>query len=182
MSILDAPTEYACSPDVTVVNLITAWQPTPIFLPGESHGQKSLVGYSPWSHKESDMTKWLSSLNRQVTITNHIHKPWHDTGKLISASYISCSDAEASHSSVTVHVPWQAQVRHLDRIWERPQSISLRGRTSSMGLPGLLRAVIASVCLGKAGKDNCKQTQLCSAPMCRGRADYYCLLGFRRVG
>ena len=114
MSILDALTEYACSPDVTVVNLITAWQPTPVFLPGESHGQKSLVGYSPWSHKESDITKWLSSLNRQVTITDHMNKPWHDTGKLISASYISCSDAEASHSSVTVHVPWQAQVRHLD--------------------------------------------------------------------
>ena len=31
-----------------------AWQPTPIFLPGESHGQRSLVGYSPWGHKESD--------------------------------------------------------------------------------------------------------------------------------
>ena len=27
------------------------WQPTPVFLPGESHGQRSLVGYSPWSHK-----------------------------------------------------------------------------------------------------------------------------------
>ena len=32
------------------------WQPTPVFLPGESHGQKSLAGYSPWGHKESDMT------------------------------------------------------------------------------------------------------------------------------
>ena len=31
-------------------------QPTPVFLPGESHGQRSLVGYSPWGHKESDMT------------------------------------------------------------------------------------------------------------------------------
>ena len=31
------------------------WQPTPVFLPGESHGQRSLAGYSPWSHKESDM-------------------------------------------------------------------------------------------------------------------------------
>ena len=57
MSILDALTECACSCDVTVVNLIIAWQPTPIFLSGESHGQKSLVGYSPWSHKESDITK-----------------------------------------------------------------------------------------------------------------------------
>ena len=28
-----------------------AWQPTPVFLPGESHGQGSLVGYSLWGHK-----------------------------------------------------------------------------------------------------------------------------------
>ena len=31
--------------------------PTPVFLPGESHGQRSLVGYSPQGHKESDMTE-----------------------------------------------------------------------------------------------------------------------------
>ena len=31
------------------------WQPTPIFLSGESHGSKSLAGYSPWGHKELDM-------------------------------------------------------------------------------------------------------------------------------
>ena len=29
-------------------------QPTPVFLPGESHGQRSLAGYSPWGHKESN--------------------------------------------------------------------------------------------------------------------------------
>ena len=34
-----------------------AWQPTPVFLTGESHGQRSLVGYSPWGHKESDTTE-----------------------------------------------------------------------------------------------------------------------------
>ena len=33
------------------------WQPTPVFLPGESHGQRGLVGYSPWGHKELDMTE-----------------------------------------------------------------------------------------------------------------------------
>ena len=33
------------------------WQLTPVFLPGEPHGQRSLVGYSPRSHKESDTTK-----------------------------------------------------------------------------------------------------------------------------
>ena len=36
-------------------------QPTPVFLPGESHGQRSLVGYSPWGCKESDMTELLST-------------------------------------------------------------------------------------------------------------------------
>ena len=38
-----------------------AWQTTPVFLPGESYGQRSLVGYSPWGRKESYMTEWLSS-------------------------------------------------------------------------------------------------------------------------
>ena len=33
------------------------WHPTPVFLPGESHGQRSLVDYSPWGRKESDMTE-----------------------------------------------------------------------------------------------------------------------------
>ena len=33
------------------------WQPTPVFLPGESHGQRSLAGYSPCSLEESDMTE-----------------------------------------------------------------------------------------------------------------------------
>ena len=38
-----------------------ARQPTPVSLPGESHGQRSLVGYSPWDRKESDMTELLST-------------------------------------------------------------------------------------------------------------------------
>ena len=36
------------------------WQPTPVFLPGESHGQRSLAGYSPRGHKELDTLKLLS--------------------------------------------------------------------------------------------------------------------------
>ena len=35
-----------------------AWQPTPVFLPGKSHRQRSLVGYSPWGRKELDTTEW----------------------------------------------------------------------------------------------------------------------------
>ena len=33
------------------------WKPTPVFLPGKFHGQRSLVGYSPWGHNESDTTE-----------------------------------------------------------------------------------------------------------------------------
>ena len=33
------------------------WQHSPIFLPGESHGERSLVGYGPWGCKKSDMTE-----------------------------------------------------------------------------------------------------------------------------
>ena len=35
------------------------WQPTPVLLPGESHGGRGLVGYSPWGHKELDTTERL---------------------------------------------------------------------------------------------------------------------------
>ena len=41
-------------------NNVVKGQPAPAFLPGESHGQRSLVGYSPWGHKESDTTEQLT--------------------------------------------------------------------------------------------------------------------------
>ena len=39
------------------------WQPTPVFLPGKSHGQRSLAGCSPWGHKVSDTTERLNNNN-----------------------------------------------------------------------------------------------------------------------
>ena len=63
------------------------WQPTPVFLPGESSGQRSLVGYSLWSCKESDTTEhkhtyveskiqykqtYLQSRNRLIDIENRL--------------------------------------------------------------------------------------------------------------
>ena len=39
------------------------WQPTPVFLPGKSQGQRNLVSHSPWGHKESDATEWLTLLH-----------------------------------------------------------------------------------------------------------------------
>ena len=42
------------------------WQPTPALLPGKSHGQRSLVGCSPWGREESDTTE-------DFTFTFHFH-------------------------------------------------------------------------------------------------------------
>ena len=44
-------------------------QPTPVFLPGESHGQKGMVGYSPGGHKESDTTERLSTAQHMAADT-----------------------------------------------------------------------------------------------------------------
>ena len=50
------------------------WQPTPVFLPGEFHGQMSLVGCNPWSHKESELTEetWHACIVLSVRNPNHL--------------------------------------------------------------------------------------------------------------
>jgi len=48
---------YWFNPYVGKIPWRRKWQPTPVFFPGKSHGQRSLMGYSPWDLKESDMTK-----------------------------------------------------------------------------------------------------------------------------
>ena len=45
-----------------------AWQPTPVFLPGKSYGQRNWVGYGPWGHKESDMTEVTSQAHSQIWV------------------------------------------------------------------------------------------------------------------
>ena len=47
------------------------WQPTPMFLPGKFHLQKSLVGHSPWDCKETDMAEWLSTHTYKHTFIIH---------------------------------------------------------------------------------------------------------------
>ena len=45
------------------------WQPTPVFLPGESHGWRSLVDYSPWGHKDTDTTDATqNTAHKQVSL------------------------------------------------------------------------------------------------------------------
>ena len=47
---------HGFSPWVVTIPWWRKWLRTPVFLPGKSHGQRSLVCYSPWGHKESDTT------------------------------------------------------------------------------------------------------------------------------
>ena len=55
------------------------WQPTPVPLPGKSHGQRSLVCYSSWDRKESDMTERLKII--------HVNIKSHDTSALYNVLF-----------------------------------------------------------------------------------------------
>ena len=51
--------ELGSIPGIRKIPWRRKWQPTPVLLPGESHGGRRLVGYSPWGRKESDTTERL---------------------------------------------------------------------------------------------------------------------------
>jgi len=59
-------------PWVRKISWRRTWQPTPISLPGESHGQRSLAGYSPWGCKEANTTEQLSKSTKEQTEINTI--------------------------------------------------------------------------------------------------------------
>jgi len=52
------------------------WQPTPVFLPGESYRQRSLAGYSPSGRKESDTTEWLGTHTHKYNLSQTTLKGW----------------------------------------------------------------------------------------------------------
>ena len=57
---LDKCDKYIFREDIKVISWRRAWQPTPVFFPGEFHAQRILVGYSPWGSIELDTTEWLT--------------------------------------------------------------------------------------------------------------------------
>ena len=62
---LPAMQEAGFDPWVGKIPWRREWLPTPVFLPQEFHGQRSLVGYSPRGHKELDTTKGLTLSHSQ---------------------------------------------------------------------------------------------------------------------
>ena len=75
-----------------------AWQPTPVVLPRESHGQGSLAGYSPWGRKECDMTESDPSEPHLSCLQNGSDKSTHLT------SNRHCSLARLSQYSLALKV------------------------------------------------------------------------------
>ena len=61
-------------------------------LPGESHGRRSLVGYSPWGHKESDMTERLHSLTHTLNPTLVLWSCTENTGDILFMSKFTLFD------------------------------------------------------------------------------------------
>ena len=58
------------NPWVRMIPWRRKWQPIPVFLPGKSHGQRNLVGYSPRGHEGSDKTERLT-LSGYIRSDNH---------------------------------------------------------------------------------------------------------------
>ena len=70
------------------------WKPNPVFLPGEFHRERNLVGYSPWGHKESDTNKYAHT--DYIPVTAHTYmldacntNPRNTGNRINSISYYS---------------------------------------------------------------------------------------------
>ena len=62
-----------------------AWQPTPVFLPGEYHGQRKLASYSPWDPEELDMMEATQHTSMHSQLINSDSFSW--TVKRLSCAY-----------------------------------------------------------------------------------------------
>ena len=84
------------------------WHPTPVLLPGKSHGRRSLVGCSPWGHEESDMTERL-----------HFHFSLSCTGEG-NGNPLQCSCLENPRDGGA----WWAAVYGVAQSWTRLKQLS----------------------------------------------------------
>ena len=92
---------FGFNPWVAKIPWRRTWQPTAVFLPGKSHGQRSLVGYSPYNCKESDTTEWLNSNNDNKS------KKWKRTHELtVAQSGVEWAGARAERGPVQT---WNVQ-------------------------------------------------------------------------
>jgi len=77
-----------------------AWQPIPVFLLGESHGQRSLAGHSPWGRKESDMTEETEHTAHVISFYLYHSSTKHKEVKHLSRITQSGSGGEGTETQV----------------------------------------------------------------------------------
>ena len=109
------------------------WQPTPVFLPGQYHGQRTLASYSLWGHKESDMTERLTNWHwhhHHQDNKHHQHFQVHCGLKYKNTKiFVFC---RVVHLLQLMNLHW-----HIIIIW------------SSWFILGFTLAVVHSMCLNK---------------------------------
>ena len=66
------------------------WQPTPVFLPGKSHGQRSLVGYSPWGHKRVRLDL-VTKNNNKFWAASYWVTPFQTANIIAVGEFLICS-------------------------------------------------------------------------------------------
>ena len=100
--------------------LRTAWQPTPAFLPGESHGQSNLMGYNPQGCKESDTTEFTHTHTH--THTELWLPPWSPCYQ-ITCTHTAEKCCVLSLCDYGLELSWGTKWRHLellrsaDKVW-----------------------------------------------------------------
>ena len=78
------------------------WHPTPIFLPEKCHGQRSLVGYSPWGHKELDTTEHVST-HTHITNDTLLYKIIYESAALNMPANLEISAVATGLEKVSFH-------------------------------------------------------------------------------
>ena len=125
------------------------WLPTPVFLPGEFHGQRSLVGYSPWGHKELDITERLTYTHPSGCCENSI------SIKTLSTYYVvvfSCQVVSNSATSWTVFHKFPLSMGFPRQDTRVGCQSLLQGTFPTQGLnPGLLHWQADSLSLSHQG-------------------------------
>ena len=118
-------------------------QHTPVFLPGKSHGQRSLLGYSPYGQKESDMTGWLN--NRVLTDNSLPTSHWAK-----SCNYISSTSSYHNPGISIFHMQERTGIKRFN---DKAQVIWLiRANTNRIGGPGSVTVTQSGVWLFVAQK------------------------------
>ena len=93
------------------------WQPTPVLMPGEFHGPRSLVGYSPWGCKKLEMTEGINSnkSDHECNACNKIQTLQWLTEPDVTATFASFSH---SHSQSHWSPCYSWEIPHVLQTWK----------------------------------------------------------------